>query len=134
VRQRFDWQLGELTCGSITRHLLSHRYQLKNSRHAAAEASRSSEALDSSKRAAALSNCCGRVSNGCARCTFCRRATRTRAEWFALPDCRPADAPFTREDMRAELEIRKIAHALLFGGNLSASPLTKIFSIARAGK
>jgi CDP-6-deoxy-D-xylo-4-hexulose-3-dehydrase len=42
--------------------------------------------------------------------------------WFGFPITVQADAPFTREELTAHLESRRIATRLLFAGNLTAQP------------
>ena len=106
-------------------HLLAHRLQPEADRYAGGGR------RGAAGEAGGLHRCAPRaISRGCARAcaiwrssSFCpkRPRARSRAGSASRSRCAP-DAPFTRNRVIHELEQRKIATRLLFGGNLVRQP------------
>jgi CDP-6-deoxy-D-xylo-4-hexulose-3-dehydrase len=123
--KRFDWQLGELPCGYDHKYTYSHiGYNLKLTDMQAAvgvaqlhklggfvEARhRNFEALREGLR-------------GLEEFFILPEATQNAApSWFGFPIAVRPEGPFTRNQVTAYLEERKIATRLLFGGNLTRQP------------
>ena len=123
--KRFDWQLGTLPCGYDHKYTYSHvGYNLKLTDMQAAVGVAQLEKLD------------GFVESRRRNFRMLRQGLRGLEEFFILPEAtehaepswfgfpigvRP-DAPFTRNQVTAHLEERKIATRLLFGGNLTRQP------------
>src|SRR4051794_17310888 len=123
--KRFDWQLGELPCGYDHKYTYSHiGYNLKLSDMQAAVG------------VAQLAKLQGFIDTRRRNFAALREGLRDLEEFFVLPEATSgADpswfgfpiavregAPFTRNRVIHELERRKIATRLLFGGNLVRQP------------
>jgi CDP-6-deoxy-D-xylo-4-hexulose-3-dehydrase len=123
--KRFDWQLGDLPCGYDHKYTYSHvGYNLKLTDMQAAVGVAQLEKLD------------GFIAKRRANFDRLREGLRGLEEFFVLPEATPgADpswfgfpiavrpgAPFSRNRVIHELEQRKIATRLLFGGNLVRQP------------
>lgn len=123
--KRFDWQLGTLPCGYDHKYTYSHiGYNLKLTDMQAAvgvaQLARLPEFIEARRR----------------NFRALRESLRELEEFFILPEATPEsdpswfgfpiavrrDAPFTRNQVIRELESRKIATRLLFGGNLTRQP------------
>ena len=124
--KRFDWQLGELPCGYDHKYTYSHiGYNLKLTDMQAAVGVAQLEKLEGFiahaarqlRPAARRPARSGRV----LRAARGHRRAPTRAGSASRSRCAP-DAPFTRNHVIQELEQRKIATRLLFGGNLVRQP------------
>jgi CDP-6-deoxy-D-xylo-4-hexulose-3-dehydrase len=123
--KRFDWQLGDLPHGYDHKYTYSHiGYNLKLTDMQAAVGVAQLQKLDGFIDA--------RRRN--ARALY--EGLREMEEFFVLPEATPGsdpswfgfpigvrkEAPFTRNQVVAHLEARKIATRLLFGGNLTRQP------------
>ena len=123
--KRFAWQLGDLPCGYDHKYIYSHiGYNLKMTDMQAAVGVAQLRKLDDFIAARRRNF---RLLHG---------GLRDLEEFFILPEATPgADpswfgfpiavrpgAPFTRNQVTAYLEERKIATRLLFGGNLTRQP------------
>ena len=123
--KRFDWQLGELPCGYDHKYTYSHiGYNLKLTDMQAAVGVAQLQKLD------------GFIDTRRANFARLREGLRDLEEFFVLPEATAgadpswfgfpiavrATAPFTRNRVIQELESRKIATRLLFGGNLIRQP------------
>ena len=123
--KRFDWQLGELPFGYDHKYTYSHvGYNLKLTDMQAAVGVAQLRKLD---RFVAERQC---------NFDALREGLRDLEEFFILPEPTPnsdpswfgfpiavrPEAPFTRNQVTAHLEERKIATRLLFGGNLTRQP------------
>jgi CDP-6-deoxy-D-xylo-4-hexulose-3-dehydrase len=123
--KRFDWQLGELPCGYDHKYTYSHiGYNLKLTDMQAAVGVAQLQKLD------------GFIEARRRNFAALRDGLRDLEEYFILPQPTPGsepswfgfliavrpEAPFTRNDVIRELERRKIATRLLFGGNLARQP------------
>ena len=123
--KRFDWQLGELPCGYDHKYTYSHiGYNLKLSDMQAAVG------------VAQLAKLQGFIDTRRRNFAALREGLRDLEEFFILPEATEgaepswfgfpvavrADAPFSRNRVIQELEKRKIATRLLFGGNLVRQP------------
>ena len=123
--KRFDWQLGEMPCGYDHKYTYSHiGYNLKMTDMQAAVGVAQLTKLPRFIEAR--------------RCNFQRltEGLRDLTEFFLLPEATPGaepswfgfplavrpQAPFSRGDAIRELDGRKIATRLLFGGNLTRQP------------
>jgi CDP-4-dehydro-6-deoxyglucose reductase, E1 len=123
--KRFDWHLGELPRGYDHKYTYSHvGYNLKLTDMQAAVGVAQLQKLD------------GFVAARRRNFAALREGLRELEEFFILPEATPksdpswfgfpiavrSDAPFTRNEVTAFLESRKIATRLLFGGNLTRQP------------
>jgi CDP-6-deoxy-D-xylo-4-hexulose-3-dehydrase len=123
--KRFDWQLGELPCGYDHKYTYSHvGYNLKLTDMQAAVGVAQLQKLDGFAAA--------RRRNFAAL----HKGLRELEEFFILPEATPGSdpswfgfpiavrpgAPFTRNEVAAFLETRKIATRLVFAGNLTRQP------------
>ena len=123
--KRFDWQLGELPCGYDHKYTYSHiGYNLKLTDMQAAVG------------VAQLEKLAGFIDTRRAQFHRLREGLRDLEEFFILPEATPSSepswfgfpiavrpgAPFTRNHVIHDLEQRKIATRLLFGGNLMRQP------------
>jgi len=123
--KRFDWQLGELPCGYDHKYTYSHiGYNLKLSDMQAAvgvaQLAKLQGFIDTRRRNfAALREGLRDLED-----FFILPEATEGAEpsWFGFPVAVRADAPFSRNRVIQELEKRKIATRLLFGGNLVRQP------------
>ena len=124
--KRFDWQLGDLPHGYDHKYTYSHiGYNLKvTDMQAAVGVAQLRQAAGVHRGAPAqLRSACTR---GCAdlrgRSSSCPRRRRAREpSWFGFPIAVRADAPVRPQGaLHRDLEQRKIATRLLFGGNLIA--------------
>jgi CDP-6-deoxy-D-xylo-4-hexulose-3-dehydrase len=126
--KRFDWQLGELPCGYDHKYTYSHvGYNLKLTDMQAAVG------------VAQLQKLGGFISARRANFNALREGLRELEEFFVLPEATPGsepswfgfpiavrpEAPFSRNQVVRQLESRKIATRLLFGGNLVRQPAYK---------
>jgi CDP-6-deoxy-D-xylo-4-hexulose-3-dehydrase len=123
--KRFDWQLGELPCGYDHKYTYSHiGYNLKLSDMQAAVGVAQLEKLEGFI-AARRANF-ARLRDGLRdleEFLILPDATEgAEPSWFGFPIAVRTGAPFTRNRMILELERRKIATRLLFGGNLIRQP------------
>ena len=123
--KRFDWQLGELPCGYDHKYTYSHiGYNLKMTDMQAAVG------------VAQLRKLPGFIEARQRNFERLHEGLRDLQEFFVLPEATPGSepswfgfplavqttAPFTRNQVVRELESRKIATRLLFGGNLVRQP------------
>jgi CDP-6-deoxy-D-xylo-4-hexulose-3-dehydrase len=123
--KRFEWQLGELPCGYDHKYTYSHiGYNLKLTDMQAAVG------------VAQLEKLAGFIHARRANFHRLREGLRDLEEFFVLPEATAGaepswfgfpiavrtGAPFTRNQVIHELEKRKIATRLLFGGNLVRQP------------
>jgi CDP-6-deoxy-D-xylo-4-hexulose-3-dehydrase len=123
--KRFDWQLGDLPCGYDHKYTYSHiGYNLKMTDMQAAVG------------VSQLKKLPGFVEKRRANFERLKQGLRGLEEFFILPEATPGSepswfgfpiavrpgAPFTRNQVIAYLEQRKIATRLLFAGNLLRQP------------
>jgi CDP-6-deoxy-D-xylo-4-hexulose-3-dehydrase len=126
--KRFDWQLGDLPHGYDHKYTYSHiGYNLKLTDMQAAVGVAQLQKLD------------GFVAARRRNATALREGLRDMEDFLILPEATPESdpswfgfpigvrrgAPFTRNQVVAHLESRKIATRLLFGGNLTRQPAYK---------
>ena len=123
--KRFDWQLGELPCGYDHKYSYSHiGYNLKLTDMQAAigvaQLSKLNGFSDARRRNFTL------LQEGLRDLEeffILPRATAgSDPSWFGFPIAVRPEAPFSRNEITAYLESRKIATRLLFGGNLTRQP------------
>ncbi len=122
--KRFDWQLGDLPCGYDHKYTYSHiGYNLKLTDMQAAVGVAQLQKLDSfgEKRRRNFRMLYEGLSE-LEEFFILPEATEFRPSWFGFPIAVRPDAPFTRNQVTAYLEERKIATRLLFGGNLTRQP------------
>ena len=123
--KRFDRQMGELPCGYDHKYTYSHiGYNLKLTEMQAAVGVAQLEKLDSfcaaRRRNFALLREGLRELDGF---FLLPEATAgSDPSWFGFPVAVRPEAPFSRNEVTAWLEERKIATRLLFGGNLTRQP------------
>lgn len=123
--KRFDWQLGELPHGYDHKYIYSHiGYNLKLTDMQAAVGVAQLKKLPSF------------IASRRRNFEYLQRGLSDLQEFFILPESTPKsapswfgfalavrpEAPFTREQVVAHLESRKISTRLLFGGNLIRQP------------
>lgn len=123
--KRFDWQLGELPCGYDHKYTYSHiGYNLKLSDMQAAVGVSQLEKLDGFIAARRRNfEALHAGLQGVQEYFLLPEATPgSEPSWFGFPIAVRPEAPFTRNDVIRELETRKIATRLLFGGNLTRQP------------
>ena len=123
--KRFDWQLGELPCGYDHKYTYSHiGYNLKLTDMQAAVGVAQLAKLDGFL--AARRHNFNRLREGLRELEEFLLLPEATAEsdpaWFGFPIAVRPGAPFTRNQVTAFLEQRKIATRLLFGGNLIRQP------------
>ena len=123
--KRFDWQLGELPCGYDHKYTYSHiGYNLKLTDMQAAVGVAQLQKLEGFIEARQCNFALLREGLRDLEEFFVLPEATAGAEpsWFGFPMAVRADAPFTRNRVIHELEKRKIATRLLFGGNLVRQP------------
>ena len=123
--KRFDWQLGGLPCGYDHKYAYSHiGYNLKITDMQAAVGVAQLAKVDSFIEARRRNFACLREGlAGLEEFFILPQATEgTEPSWFGFPIGVREDAPFSRNQVTAFLEERKIATRLLFGGNLIRQP------------
>uniref|UniRef100_Q025T1 DegT/DnrJ/EryC1/StrS aminotransferase n=1 Tax=Solibacter usitatus (strain Ellin6076) TaxID=234267 RepID=Q025T1_SOLUE len=123
--KRFEWQLGELPCGYDHKYTYSHiGYNLKLTDMQAAVGVAQLDKLEGFIQARRANF--HRLREGLRDLEelFVLPEATAGAEpsWFGFPIAVRAGAPFTRNQVIHELEKRKIATRLLFGGNLVRQP------------
>ena len=123
--KRFDWQLGELPCGYDHKYTYSHiGYNLKMTDMQAAVGVAQLQKLPGFIEARRRNF--ERLHAGLLDVEeFFVLPEPTRGSepsWFGFPIAVRPTAPFTRNQAIRELESRKIATRLLFGGNLARQP------------
>ncbi|HEY1494634.1 MAG TPA: lipopolysaccharide biosynthesis protein RfbH [Candidatus Solibacter sp.] len=123
--KRFEWQLGELPCGYDHKYTYSHiGYNLKLTDMQAAVGVAQLEKLEGFIRARRANF--ARLHEGLRDLEefFILPEATAGAEpsWFGFPIAVRTEAPFSRNQVIHELEKRKIATRLLFGGNLVRQP------------
>ncbi len=123
--KRFDWHLGELPCGYDHKYTYSHiGYNLKLTDMQAAVGVAQLAKLDGFL--AARRHNFNRLREGLRELEEFFLLPEATAEsdpaWFGFPIAVRPGAPFTRNQVTAFLEQRKIATRLLFGGNLTRQP------------
>jgi CDP-4-dehydro-6-deoxyglucose reductase, E1 len=123
--KRFDWQLGELPCGYDHKYTYSHiGYNLKMTDMQAAVGLSQLEKLPGFI-AARLKNFAylyERLKAVEDVLLLPESTPDAQPSWFGFPIGVREDAPFDRDALIRELESRKIATRLLFGGNLVRQP------------
>jgi CDP-4-dehydro-6-deoxyglucose reductase, E1 len=123
--KRFDWQLGELPCGYDHKYTYSHiGYNLKLTDMQAAVGVAQLQKLGGFVEARRRNFETLREGlRGLEEFFILPEATENAApSWFGFPIAVRPEAPFTRNQVTAALEDRKIATRLLFGGNLTRQP------------
>ncbi len=123
--KRFDWQLGELPRGYDHKYTYSHiGYNLKLTDMQAAVGVAQLQKLEGFIEARQCNFALLREGLRDLEEFFVLPEATAGAEpsWFGFPMAVRADAPFTRNRVIHELEKRKIATRLLFGGNLVRQP------------
>ena len=123
--KRFEWQLGSLPDGYDHKYSYSHLgYNLKTSD------------LQAALLMAQMKKLPGFIAARRANWKFLKESLAPFAEWLLLPEATPDSepswfgflltvqpgAPFTRNDLVAFLEQRKIATRMLFAGNMTRQP------------
>jgi CDP-6-deoxy-D-xylo-4-hexulose-3-dehydrase len=123
--KRFDWQFGELPCGYDHKYTYSHiGYNLKLTDMQAAVGVAQLQKLDGfvATRRRNFNALCDGL-RGLEEFFILPEATdHSEPSWFGFPIAVRPEAPFTRNEVTAYLEERKIATRLLFGGNLTRQP------------
>ena len=123
--KRFDWQLGELPCGYDHKYTYSHiGYNLKLTDMQAAVGVAQLQKLGGFVEARRRNFEALREGlRGLEEFFILPEATENaEPSWFGFPIAVRPEAPFTRNQVTAHLEERKIATRLLFGGNLTRQP------------
>ena len=123
--KRFDWQFGELPCGYDHKYTYSHiGYNLKLTDMQAAVGVAQLQKLDGFVAARRRNfNALHEGLRGLEEFFILPEATdHSEPSWFGFPIAVRPEAPFTRNEVTAYLEERKIATRLLFGGNLTRQP------------
>ena len=123
--KRFDWQLGSLPCGYDHKYTYSHiGYNLKaTDMQAALGVSQIEKLPNFIERRKANLRYLHAALKPLADCLLLPEATPgSDPAWFGFPIAVRQDAPFTRQDLIAALEAKKIATRLLFAGNLLRQP------------
>jgi len=123
--KRFDWQFGELPCGYDHKYTYSHiGYNLKLTDMQAAVGVAQLQKLDGFVAARRRNfNALLEGLRGLEEFFILPQATdHSEPSWFGFPIAVRPEAPFTRNEVTAYLEERKIATRLLFGGNLTRQP------------
>jgi CDP-4-dehydro-6-deoxyglucose reductase, E1 len=126
--KRFDWKAGELPHGYDHKYTYSHiGYNLKLTDMQAAVGVAQLQKVDGfiatrRRNAAALYEGLRDMEEFF---ILPEATTWSDPSWFGFPIAVRRDAPFTRNQVIAHLESRKIATRLLFGGNLTRQPAYK---------
>jgi CDP-4-dehydro-6-deoxyglucose reductase, E1 len=123
--KRFDWQVGELPCGYDHKYTYSHiGYNLKLTDMQAAVGVAQLQKLEGFVEARRRNFEALREGlRGLEEFFILPEATENAVPgWFGFPVAVRPEAPFTRNQVTAHLEERKIATRLLFGGNLTRQP------------
>ncbi len=123
--KRFEWQLGDLPCGYDHKYTYTHiGYNLK------------ATDMQAAVGVSQLAKLPGFIEARRRNFTLLREALADCAEFLVLPEALPGaepswfgfpiavrpGAPFTRDELTAHLEARRIGTRLLFGGNLLRQP------------
>jgi CDP-6-deoxy-D-xylo-4-hexulose-3-dehydrase len=122
--RRFDWQLGELPYGYDHKYIYSHiGYNLKATDMQAAVGVSQLDKLDGFI-AARKSNYNYLLNglNGIEHLKPALATPKSDPSWFGFPFSVTREAPFTRNDLVAFLDSRKIGTRLVFAGNLLRQP------------
>jgi CDP-4-dehydro-6-deoxyglucose reductase, E1 len=123
--KRFDWQLGQLPCGYDHKYTYSHiGYNLKMTDMQAAIGLSQLEKLPRfiAARLRNFAYLYERLKPLEDVLLLPESTPNAEPSWFGFPIGVRQDAPFTRDALIRELESRKIATRLLFGGNLVRQP------------
>lgn len=123
--KRFDWQLGDLPCGYDHKYTYSHiGYNLKLTDMQAAVGLAQLDKLEGFivARRANFEALRSGLEDLQSVLMLPEATPNSEPSWFGFPIAVRPEAPFTRNDMIRELESRKIATRLLFGGNLARQP------------
>ncbi len=123
--KRFDWQLGDLPCGYDHKYTYSHiGYNLKlTDMQAAIGVSQLKKLPAFIEQRRANFNALRAALAGLEEFFLLPEPTPgSLPSWFGFPIAVRPGAPFTRNDVVAHLEARKIGTRLLFGGNLARQP------------
>lgn len=123
--KRFDWQLGELPCGYDHKYTYSHiGYNLKMTDMQAAVGLSQLEKLPGfiAARLRNFAYLYERLKAVEDVLVLPESTPDAQPSWFGFPIGVREDAPFDRDALIRELESRKIATRLLFGGNLVRQP------------
>jgi CDP-6-deoxy-D-xylo-4-hexulose-3-dehydrase len=123
--KRFDWQLGSLPCGYDHKYTYSHiGYNLKaTDMQAALGVSQIEKLPHFIERRKANFRYLHAALKPLASCLLLPEATPgSDPSWFGFPIGVREDAPFSRQQLIAALEAKKIATRLLFAGNLLRQP------------
>jgi CDP-6-deoxy-D-xylo-4-hexulose-3-dehydrase len=124
--KRFDWQLGDLPCGYDHKYTYSHiGYNLKLTDMQAAvgvaQLRKLPNFIEARRRNFQLLR---EGLSGLEEIYILPEATpESEPSWFGFPIAVRPGMPLTRNDVVRQLESRKIATRLLFGGNLLRQPL-----------
>lgn len=134
--KRFDWQLGDLPCGYDHKYTYSHiGYNLKMTDMQAAIGLSQLEKLP--EFIAARRRNFARLHDGLKplqQVLLLPESTPdAEPSWFGFPIGVREDAPFDRNQLIHELESKKIATRLLFGGNLTRQPAYRDVTFRVAG-
>jgi CDP-6-deoxy-D-xylo-4-hexulose-3-dehydrase len=123
--KRFDWQLGQLPCGYDHKYTYSHiGYNLKMTDMQAAVGLSQLEKLPGfiAARLRNFAYLYERLKPVQDVLVLPESTPDAQPSWFGFPIGVREDAPFDRDALIRELESRKIATRLLFGGNLVRQP------------
>jgi CDP-6-deoxy-D-xylo-4-hexulose-3-dehydrase len=123
--KRFDWQLGTLPCGYDHKYTYSHiGYNLKPTDMQAALGVAQLEKLPAfiEARRDNFAYLLNKLRGSEARLMLPEATAGSTPSWFGFPIGVREDAGFTRDQLIRELESKKIATRLLFGGNLLRQP------------
>ncbi len=123
--KRFDWQLGKLPCGYDHKYTYSHiGYNLKATDMQAALGCSQIEKLPHfiDRRKQNFRYLSAALEPLGEFLQLPQATPGSDPSWFGFPIGVRKDAPFTRQQLIAVLESRKIATRLLFGGNLLRQP------------
>jgi CDP-6-deoxy-D-xylo-4-hexulose-3-dehydrase len=123
--KRFDWQLGELPCGYDHKYIYSHiGYNVKaTDMQAALGTAQIAKLPHFIERRKQNFRHLFKALQPLQDCLVLPEATPgSDPSWFGFPIGVRESAPFTRQELVRELEAKKIATRLLFGGNLLRQP------------
>jgi CDP-6-deoxy-D-xylo-4-hexulose-3-dehydrase len=123
--KRFEWQLGELPCGYDHKYIYSHiGYNLKMTDMQAAVGLSQIQKLPGfiAKRQQNFRYLFDRLKPFEDVLMLPESTPAAEPSWFGFPIAVRDDAPFQRDALVRELESKKIATRLLFGGNLVRQP------------
>jgi CDP-6-deoxy-D-xylo-4-hexulose-3-dehydrase len=123
--KRFGWQLGTLPCGYDHKYTYSHiGYNLKPTDMQAAlglsQLKKLPQFIDARKRNVAYLR--EKLKDAESVLMLPTATPGSDPSWFGFPIGLSEDAPFTRDELIQELESKKIATRLMFGGNLLRQP------------